>query len=201
MLLVHGWQRNRAALGAFVEPLVNAHFRVVAFDAPAHGDSAGKRAHPTVYSEKILEVGQSLGSLQGVVAHSMGGGSAVMALSHGLQADKVALLAPAVDWGFQIRHFTKMLGLNERLTERFVQQQQDKVGLGGREANAKLFAERLDTPARIYHDPEDQRVLIEDSQALLQYWEQAELIRVVNVGHGRILNSETVVEGVTDFLV
>ena len=200
VLLVHGWQQNRASLGSFVEPLVKAGFRVVAFDAPAHGDSAGERAHPTVYTEKILEVGQLVGPLQGVVAHSMGGGSAVMALSRGLRADKMALLAPAVDWGYQIRLFARTLGLNEKLTERFVQQQQENAGLGDREANARLFAKGLDVPARIYHDPEDKQVLIEDSQAVLRYWEQAELIRVADVGHGRLLRNETVVGHVTDFL-
>ena len=200
VLLIHGWQQNRASLGPFVDPLVEAGFRVVAFDAPAHGDSAGERAHPTVYTEKIHEVGQLLGPLQGVVAHSMGGGSAVMALSRGLLADKVALLAPAVDWGYQIRLFTKTLGLNEKLTERFVQQQQENAGLGDRETNARLFAEHLDIPARVYHDPEDKQVLIEDSQALLHYWGRAELIRVADVGHGRLLRSETVISHVTDFL-
>src|SRR5688500_15132227 len=36
--LVHGWGGRGSQLGSFVEPLLAGGFRVVMFDAPAHGD-------------------------------------------------------------------------------------------------------------------------------------------------------------------
>ena len=49
--LVHGWGGWRWQLDAFVAPLVEAGFRVVAFDAPSHGDSdpgpEGRAAAPS----------------------------------------------------------------------------------------------------------------------------------------------------------
>src|SRR5215468_8096629 len=42
VLLVHGWGSRGARLHSFVEPLVAAGYRVVAFDAPGHGDTAGR---------------------------------------------------------------------------------------------------------------------------------------------------------------
>nr|MBA3542137.1 hypothetical protein [Deltaproteobacteria bacterium] len=45
VLLVHGWEGRGSQLGSFVEPLVAAGLSVVAFDAPAHGDSAGNRLY------------------------------------------------------------------------------------------------------------------------------------------------------------
>src|ERR687889_951115 len=44
VLLVHGWEGRGAQLGAFVDPLVAAGFRVVALDNPAHGESNGSRS-------------------------------------------------------------------------------------------------------------------------------------------------------------
>jgi hypothetical protein len=44
VLLVHGWEGRGSQLAAFVEPLTMAGFRVVTFDAPAHGDSPGARS-------------------------------------------------------------------------------------------------------------------------------------------------------------
>ena len=42
VLLVHGWEGRGAQLGALVDPLVAAGYRVVALDGPAHGDSPGR---------------------------------------------------------------------------------------------------------------------------------------------------------------
>ena len=46
-LLVHGWEGRGAQLGSLVGPLVEAGLSVVAFDAPAHGDSPGNRLYLT----------------------------------------------------------------------------------------------------------------------------------------------------------
>jgi len=45
VLLVHGWAGRGLQLGAFVEPLVGAGYRVVACDGPAHGESPGRRTN------------------------------------------------------------------------------------------------------------------------------------------------------------
>jgi hypothetical protein len=44
VLLVHGWGGHRAQLSGFVKPLITAGFRVISFDAPAHGDVPGTQA-------------------------------------------------------------------------------------------------------------------------------------------------------------
>src|SRR5690349_395790 len=45
VLLVHGWAGRGTQLGEFVAPLVAAQRRVVALDAPAHGDSPGTQTN------------------------------------------------------------------------------------------------------------------------------------------------------------
>lgn len=37
VLLVHGWSSHTGCMAGFVDPLLERGFRVVAFDAPAHG--------------------------------------------------------------------------------------------------------------------------------------------------------------------
>lgn len=41
ILLVHGWGGYGLQLGAFVHPLLKAGYQVLAFDAPAHGNTVG----------------------------------------------------------------------------------------------------------------------------------------------------------------
>ena len=41
VLLMHGWGGARAQMTGFVDPLLAAGYRVVAYDQPAHGESNG----------------------------------------------------------------------------------------------------------------------------------------------------------------
>src|SRR5712691_2373566 len=56
VMLVHGWSGRGAQLGEFVEPLSGAGYRVVAFDAPAHGHSDGRDTTILEISEVILRL-------------------------------------------------------------------------------------------------------------------------------------------------
>ena len=66
VLLVHGWEGRGSQLGAFVEPLVAAGLSVVAFDAPAHGDSPGHRLYLTDLADCIADVAAALGPLHAI---------------------------------------------------------------------------------------------------------------------------------------
>lgn len=118
VLLVHGWERHRASLSSFVAPLVESGKRVVAFDAPAHNDSPGRTTNAVSFMRAVLDVGEELGDVEGIVAHSMGGGATVLALHAGLHAERVVLLAPASDWGFQMHAFARHVGLDSEAAER-----------------------------------------------------------------------------------
>ena len=57
VLLMHGWGGSRAQMTGFVEPLLKAGYRVVAYDQPAHGDIPFKRAfdaHPAAPAQVAL---------------------------------------------------------------------------------------------------------------------------------------------------
>jgi alpha-beta hydrolase superfamily lysophospholipase len=55
ILLVHGWNGHAAQLRAFVSPLVDAGYRVVAFDQPAHGQSSGARTHGMLRDPQLVD--------------------------------------------------------------------------------------------------------------------------------------------------
>src|SRR3970040_1644726 len=56
VLMVHGWNGRGAQLGAFAPVLVQAGYRVVAFDTPAHGRSPGRATNPPEISDALHEV-------------------------------------------------------------------------------------------------------------------------------------------------
>ncbi|HSF38925.1 MAG TPA: alpha/beta fold hydrolase, partial [Thermoanaerobaculia bacterium] len=80
VLLVHGWSGRGAQLGAFVQPLVDAGHRVVAFDLPAHGRTPGRRLNGFDGRDAVLRMGEAVGPFQAVIAHSFGAVCTTLAL-------------------------------------------------------------------------------------------------------------------------
>ncbi|MBK8857246.1 MAG: alpha/beta fold hydrolase [Opitutaceae bacterium] len=76
VLLVHGWEGRGSQLGAFAAPLVSAGFKVVAFDAPAHGDSPGEETNIRLLTEALQTAVRLYGPLHAVIGHSWGAAGA-----------------------------------------------------------------------------------------------------------------------------
>jgi alpha-beta hydrolase superfamily lysophospholipase len=53
--------------------LVKKGYEVIAFDAPAHGDSSGKTANAFQYRDAIKAVYEKFGPMHSFIAHSFGG--------------------------------------------------------------------------------------------------------------------------------
>jgi pimeloyl-ACP methyl ester carboxylesterase len=199
ILLVHGWQRHRASLGAFVQPLVDSGKRVVAFDAPAHGGSPGKQTNPLEYAKAILAVGQELGNVDGIVAHSMGGGAALIALSQGLEAKRIVLLASAADWEYQMRFFARYLGMPHKAATRLVRILEAQVQGDVQKLNSAYVCKNLSQAALLFHDPEDTRVPYQDSVAISRQMQRAKLVTVNNLGHAGVLEDNNVIQQSVNF--
>ena len=91
ILLHHGWSGRASHLWRFVQPLIDAGFSVVAYDAPAHGDSHGKTTSLPEMARTLREVAFQLTGIHGVVGHSFGG---AVALHHAvLRPERVRSLS------------------------------------------------------------------------------------------------------------
>src|SRR5688572_7784831 len=117
VLLVHGWGGRGTQLGTFVEPLVARGFSVVAFDAPGHGAADGGEVTIPEIVAAVREVGDAVGPLAGVVAHSMGGPAAALALADGLPVGAVVFVAPPADLVAPAARFTEALGFSREVGE------------------------------------------------------------------------------------
>src|SRR5689334_378119 len=113
VLLVHGWEGRGAQLGSFVEPLVRAGLSVVAFDAPAHGDSAGRRLYLTEMADCVVDVARAVGPLHAIIAHSFGAAAVLLAHHRGtVDVARNVMIAPNVLIGDAIARFARAVALD-----------------------------------------------------------------------------------------
>ena len=72
ILCVHGWSSRGLRFTYLIEALADAGYRMVTFDAPAHGRSSGSHIDLMEYVDALMEVSGNVGSLYAIVAHSFG---------------------------------------------------------------------------------------------------------------------------------
>lgn len=194
VLLVHGWSGRGSQLGAFVEPLVAAGHRVVAFDLPAHGRTPGRRTNALVVTEALLRVGEATGPLYGVVAHSFGALCTTLALRDGLEAGRVAYVAPAASASQAVRGFSRQSGLSWPAEWGLRGEMERRFGRDvWPRFSARVCAPRLGVPALMIHDLDDAEVPYREGQLLAHAWPGARLVTTAGLGHRRILRDPRVI--------
>jgi pimeloyl-ACP methyl ester carboxylesterase len=201
VMLLHGWGESAGSLGAYIAPLVEAGHRVIGIDLPGHGASV--TAEPNIYAvaEVIREIAWDLGGVAAIVAHSMGGHSAIAALNDGLTVERVALLAPSSRLDHTMDRFTSLLSLPPRAARGLKKKLERRFGttMWSDLSGARLASE-LDIEALVVHSKDDPQVPFEDSVELAEAWPKARLKVVEGLGHGRLLRDATVIDEVVSFI-
>lgn len=197
VLLVHGWEGRGSQLCGFVDPLVAAGFRVVAFDAPAHGDSGGERATLFTFAGAIDAAARRFGPIHGLVAHSMGAAASAYAIRGGLQVRRTVFVAPA-DAGQAVNRFARQLGLGPRTRERMEKRLVRNFGLPIHALSAEGMAPYLPDELLVIHDVDDGWVPVVDGEAYASV--SGELHRTEGLGHHRVLRDDEVLARAVAFV-
>jgi pimeloyl-ACP methyl ester carboxylesterase len=198
VLLVHGWAGKAAQFFALIGALLDHGFSVVAFDAPAHGNSSGVFASGPAFARAARMVDELQGPFYGVVAHSLGAAGTTIALAQGLKVQRAVLLAPVafveplLEMFIKLRELSDPLaaGLRERFAARY------SAGI----ISLPLLAKAFQIPALIFHDPDDGDLPFSHGESIAQAWAGATLVPANGAGHWRILRDQTVIEGTVAFL-
>lgn len=200
ILLVHGWNGRGAQLGSFIEPLVAAGYRVVAYDGPGHGDSKGNQASLVDLSESVGAVVEQLGSVAGVIAHSLGAAATTLALIEGKQIPWVIYLAPPLQPRDYVHKFAGFLKVSRETTSLMKALMSVHFRRSWDSLDIPTLAKSLETPLLVIHDEEDKDVPFSEGDALVKAWPRAELIATQGLGHRRILHQADVIKQALAFI-
>lgn len=201
ILLVHGWSGRGAQMGAFIDPLVAAGFRVIAFDAPAHGRSEGEDTNLPEVAELMLELAWRHGPLHAVIAHSFGVLCTLYALGEGLSVTHVVAVSPPSSIEGLVDKFAEGLAIPAAAIKvmRSLFEARFGADLWTRFSPLRL-ARTTTAQALIAHDDTDREVPWQEGEALTQAWPGAQLLRTHGLGHRRILRDPQVIAQVVGFI-
>lgn len=206
--LVHGWGGLGAQLGSFVEPLRTNGFRVVMFDAPAHGSSdpgpsGPGRTHALEFAAALDAVAANFGPAHTVIAHSMGVVPTLLALVRGeLSVQRLVLLAPMRDLDTHFDRLTDQLGIGPRVRRSMTDEAERRVGYPVAGVDVRVLSRSVQpVPLLVVHDRGDRETSHDDSVQLVQDWAgSARLISTDGLGHRRLLIDAEVVDASVRFV-
>ena len=190
ILLVHGWEGRGSQMGHFVEPLVEAGYRVISFDAIAHGDTPGKRTNMPEFAQIIKDIDKDVGGFHAIIGHSLGGTAAGYAVAEGAHTDKLITICSPTTIEFIFEAFAQQIHASKKTIGRLSQFLENFTGKNSREFSFTNFVTQLDVPGFIIHDQKDKEIPYSQALALHQNWRESQFILTEGLGHRRILKSE-----------
>jgi pimeloyl-ACP methyl ester carboxylesterase len=200
VILVHGWGSRAARFAGMAQALVEAGFRVVGYDAPAHGRSTGRYASLPEFSRALQAVAGDVGPVHGLVGHSLGGAAVTLALRDGLAARRAVLLAAPSDVVHFAQAFTHHLRLPARAGRTMRRNLETRLQIRWDELHLPTIARELRASALLVHDREDADVPYAQAEEIASAWPGARLLSTSGLGHRAILRDPAVVREIVAFV-
>ena len=203
VLLVHGWGGNATHMGRMVLPLVVAGFRVVAFDAPAHGRSSGRTTDMVEFANAVAAVARHAGPLHAVIGHSFGAAMAMFAVRDwGIAASRLVLISPFNHCNWFVEMFAQHIGLTpevlQRVRDLFVQRYSGRLDWG--RMSVVEMARQAHLPSLLVHDETDEEIPFAHGLALAAALPAAQFKATRGLGHHRVARNPEVIRRVVAFL-
>jgi pimeloyl-ACP methyl ester carboxylesterase len=196
VLLVHGWNGRCAQMTPFVDPLVEAGFRVLGVDLPAHGRSPGKRTDIFEIVEALERLAGREGPLQTVIAHSFGTLALLTALQNGTQSERVVCINPAVHLDVLVDQFSSTLHLPAAVARNL----HDRVAAFVGEGFYRDLSMPSGTPGLVIHDRDDRDIPWREGKAIAEAWPGAQFMLTEGLGHRGPLRDMAVIERAVGFV-
>ncbi len=203
LLIIHGFESSARNFDMYVQPMVSRGYEVLAFDAPAHGESEGKEINVLQYKNMLEDIYERYGPIHAFIAHSFGGLAISLALENipHKKEMKVVLIAPATETTSAVELLFGTLQLNERIRDEF-----DRlIAEVGRHPLAWYSISRAlsNIEAAVFwiHDDEDMVTPFRDVQPVIDKRLRNVQFHITNgLGHRRIYKDEHVQKKIFQFL-
>lgn len=205
ILLVHGWRGRASQFAPIVRELRAEGFRLVAFDAPANGDSRGRRTDVRDWLGALEALQSREGRFHTIIGHSFGAMASATAIRDGVSAGALVAIAGMADARYLVDSFASRVGAGPATAD----------ALAGRFARRVLphlddpwprfdgvahpLPERM--PLLVVHDRGDREVAVGEAVRLHEaHGDRSRLVLTEGAGHSRVLGADAALDAITAFV-
>ena len=203
-LILHGFGSAAHKFEEYARLLVAAGYEVLAFDAPAHGDSEGDTTNAIEYWNMIKVVYEKYGPIQSFVSHSFGGISLSLALEeipHDANT-RVVFIAPATETTSAVEGAFDML----KIKKLAIRKEIHKIIFEVSGKNTEWFSIRramnnIKASVLWIHDEDDDITPWADAQKVQEdNHPNIQFVLTTELGHRKIYHDAAVKKKVVEFL-
>jgi len=205
VLILHGWGSHAARFTTMVRALTDRGWRVLALDAPGHGESHGSTSSLPQFIGALDAVLEQLGPVHALIGHSMGSLAIAMRLSDARRPApdsirRAALISTPSGVPFLVESFERLFGIGEAARKHALRLFEQRFGSPPERYLALAKGARIDLPVLLVHDEDDDVVPCEHSRQLLARLPGARLFTSHGLGHSGMLRDPATLAAIADFL-
>jgi pimeloyl-ACP methyl ester carboxylesterase len=199
VLLLHGWESNSFRWRNLIRFLRDANFTIVAFDAPAHGNSSGAIFNVPLYAECTHHIVKHYKPTY-IIGHSVGG---MTALYHQYiyphsSIQKVVTIGSPSEFYELMEHYQNLLSFNNRVLSAIDDYVQAHFGFTIHDFSISQFVQKIKIEGLLLHDMEDPITPYQNSVKVHSNWKNSTLISTQGLGHS--MHKDEVNNQIIDFL-
>jgi len=203
VFLSYGWGYNAGRWRHFVPELVEAGFRVLAYDPPGHGLAPAGQLNIPMNAAIIRELLETYGPAEAIIGHSFGGTSSVYALQSLPRHFHPRRMAVMASFSYAPRvfaEFGRALGLWPSLYWRMVRRFEQRAGHPLEHYDfAMMTADLPHVGGLLVHSPGDTVTPYAEARRYHDYWPGSCLLSPKEGGHH--LGTPHVTRAILDFAV
>jgi pimeloyl-ACP methyl ester carboxylesterase len=203
VLIAHGFSSYAYKFEKYVLALQKNGFEVLAFDAPAHGNSDGERINALIYRDCILQIDKKFGGLYAIIAHSLGGFAASLAIEklNNQEKRKLVLIAPATETKTALAQFNDMMRLHEAIQLELIHMIEKLANEPLSYFSSVRAVNNINTPTLWLHDLEDKICPYKDTAAIRSKPpKHLQFITTEGLGHNKIYRDPKIMKRIIDFI-
>ena len=201
VLFIHGWNGRGTQVANYIKPLNARGYRVLSFDAPAHGNTPGKRTSVLEFIDVVFALDKHYGPFDATITHSLGGMAITFAMAKGLVIKRAACICPPKNFQVLTDNFQHILSLPESVMKVLLRRTYESHGQVTRDAVDTLNnVKNLSCSGLLIHDEDDDEISWHSSEEIARAWPNARFIKTRGLGHRRIIHDKEVVRQIIDFI-
>jgi len=203
VLICHGYASYIYKFEQYIQPLLKQGFRVIGFDAPAHGKSEGKYINILIYKETIEQIIKAFGPIDHFMGHSLGGITLALiaeTIPDPLQ-HKFVLIAPATKTSTTFNNYFKMMHFSETVKNAFLTELGKKTDLPISYFEADRAIENYPGQILWVHDAGDRVCPYKDLEKFKENAPSNIKFLITNdLGHNKVYKTTEIVDQIVAFL-